>query len=109
LEKEKAVARVLNRIRRIQNESAPSTFMTSTPPMASPVFRGVVVADDPPLQAIGKQSFGQTRAAAMFKALEKSTAADNEEAFFQRLLEEMRAAGLDPAAPHRNLRPRGVR
>jgi hypothetical protein len=109
LENEEAVARVLDKVRRIQSESAPATFMTSIPPMTSPVFRGVAVAHDPPLAKLGDLSLGQSRAKAMFNALEKSIAeGDNEQGFFQRVLETMDTAGFDPAARHLNRSPGGV-
>lgn len=104
VENEAEVARALSRIREIQAAS-PKSFMTATPPMTSPVFRGVAVAEEP-FQMGERMSFGQSRSDAIYQALRESVKnGENEEQFIQRVLDKMGTSGINPHAPHLNLPP----
>jgi hypothetical protein len=71
--------------------------------MTSPVAPGVSVGTEP-LPMAGGGSFGSVRSRAMYEALVESVNAnETRERFFMRVDERLRALGVDPDAPHRNL------
>jgi hypothetical protein len=97
-----AVERVLKRIEQFQAAN-PDDFMVTSPPMTSPVAPGVSVASEP-LPMAGGGSFGSVRARAMYEALVESVNANETRGeFYARVRRQLRARGVDPDAPHRNL------
>jgi hypothetical protein len=93
-----AVERVLQRTQGYHSKN-PTHFQTSTPPMTNQVLDGVSLASEP-LNSGGMVSFGQLRSEAISASVLTS---GTQEEFIEQTLRNLRAAGVNPNAPHLNL------
>ncbi|MDP7037832.1 MAG: T3SS effector HopA1 family protein, partial [Myxococcota bacterium] len=104
---DEATTRVLDAIASY-TESKPNHFMKSTPMLTDGKALGVATGAEPSGDLGGRYSFGSLRAEAISKALAEAKHRGASEAEFISLVEDnFRALGVDPEAPHRNLRESG--
>lgn len=102
-----AATRVVERMRTYQLAN-PSRFQRTTPFMTERVMEGISLGSEP-IGSGGAVSFGVARSRAIIRAVETSVArGESQEQFMQRVLDALRAAGVNPNAPHLNLPPAPV-
>jgi hypothetical protein len=102
-------AAVQNALRRIRNYHAAHLghFQTTTPPMTNRVVDGVSVGAEP-LGVGGQASFGSVRSDIIYNALEQAVSKNLTRQQFRELaLRLFQRRGINPEAPHLNLRTGG--
>jgi hypothetical protein len=89
------VERIVLRMRTLRTEN-PAWIIADPVPMTDPIMPGVGLGAEPPSHA----SFGTERSQQIFAALQAAPPGETPEAFQVRVAGVLKAAGVDPAAPH---------